>query len=113
VIGRTARDIPWSGLQAASSGSAWTRPASRDDVYATNAVRHFKHEVRGKRRLPKKPNTAAGEACHAWIDVELRAVGSAVVVALGATSARSLLDVLRRWRPAGVSGSSCTAVRRW
>ena len=45
---------------------------SRADVYATNAVKHFKHEQRGKRRLHKKPNTAEVEACHPWIDAETR-----------------------------------------
>jgi uracil-DNA glycosylase len=64
---------------------------SREDIYATNAVKHFKHEVRGKRRLHKKPDTAEIEACHPWIDAELRAVRPSVVVALGATAARSLL----------------------
>jgi DNA polymerase len=62
-----------------------------DDVYLTNAVKHFKHEVRGKRRLHKKPNSAEIEACHPWLDAELDAVSPAVVVALGATAARSLL----------------------
>jgi uracil-DNA glycosylase family protein len=64
---------------------------SRTDVYATNAVKHFKHEMRGKRRLHKKPNTAEVEACHPWIDAELRAVRPSVVVLLGATAARSVL----------------------
>ncbi len=64
---------------------------SRDDVYATNAVKHFKHEVRGKRRLHKKPGTPEIEACHPWIEAELRAVRPAVVVVLGATATRSLL----------------------
>jgi DNA polymerase len=63
----------------------------RGDVYATNAVKHFKHEMRGKRRLHKKPNTAEIEACHPWIEAELGAVRGRVVVALGATAARSLL----------------------
>ncbi len=62
----------------------------RDAVFVTNAVKHFKHEDRGKRRLHKKPNTAEVEACHPWIDAELRAVGGRVIVALGATAARSL-----------------------
>jgi uracil-DNA glycosylase family protein len=62
-----------------------------DDVYMTNAVKHFKHDVRGKRRLHKKPNTAEIEACHPWLDAELNAVRARVVVALGATAARSLL----------------------
>jgi DNA polymerase len=60
------------------------------DVYLTNAVKHFKHEQRGKRRIHKKPNTAEIEACHPWIEAELRAVRATVVVALGATAARSL-----------------------
>jgi len=63
----------------------------RDSVYATNAVKHFKHEPRGKRRLHKKPNAAEVEACHPWIEAELAALRCRVVVALGATAARSLL----------------------
>ena len=59
-------------------------------MFATNAVKHFKHEDRGKRRLHKKPNAAEVEACHPWIDAELRAVRGRVIVALGATAARSL-----------------------
>jgi uracil-DNA glycosylase family protein len=62
----------------------------RADVYATNAVKHFKHENRGARRLHKKPGVAEVEACHPWIDAELRAVAGRVIVALGATAARSL-----------------------
>lgn len=62
----------------------------RDLVFATNAVKHFKHEDRGKRRLHKKPNAAEVEACHPWIVAELRAVSARVIVALGATAARSL-----------------------
>jgi len=48
-------------------------------------------EDRGKRRIHKKPSTAEIEACHPWIDAELRAVRPAVLVVLGATAARSLL----------------------
>jgi len=62
----------------------------RDGVYVTNAVKHFKHTDRGKRRLHKKPNTAEIEACHPWIEAELRSVRPRAVVALGATAARSL-----------------------
>lgn len=72
----------------------------RDDVYATNAVKHFKHELRGTRRLHKKPTTAEVEACHPWIEAELAAVRSRVLVALGATAARSLLG-----RTAGIAAS--------
>ena len=63
----------------------------RADVYVTNAVKHFKHTTRGKRRLHKKPNTAEIEACHPWVEAELRAVRARVVIALGATAARSLV----------------------
>jgi len=62
-----------------------------EDVYVTNAVKHFKHEVRGPRRLHKKPTTAEVNACHPWLEAELGAVGANVLVALGATAARSLL----------------------
>ena len=63
----------------------------RSRVFTTNAVKHFKHEVRGKRRLHKKPNTAEVEACHPWLRAELEAVKGHVVVALGAVTARSLV----------------------
>jgi DNA polymerase len=63
----------------------------RDELYTTNAVKHFKHETRGKRRLHKKPDTAEIEACHPWLDAELQALKGRVIVALGAVAARSLL----------------------
>src|SRR5690606_26608145 len=62
----------------------------RDAVYVTNAVKHFKHENRGKRRLHKKPTTSEVEACHPWLEAELRSAGGHVVVAMGATAARAL-----------------------
>jgi len=62
-----------------------------DDVYTTNAVKHFKHEIRGKRRIHKRPDTAEIEACHPWLDAELRVLKGRVIVALGAVAARSLL----------------------
>lgn len=75
----------------------------KSDVYATNAVKHFKHERRGKRRLHQKPNASEIEACHPWIEAELRALRPKVVVALGATAARSLFR-----RPVAVAGSRGT-----
>src|SRR6476660_1870593 len=50
--------------------------ADRDSIYVTNAVKHFKHEMRGKRRLHKKPATDEIEACHPWLEAELRTVHS-------------------------------------
>ena len=59
--------------------------------YVTNAVKHFKHEPRGKRRLHKKPNTAEMMACQFWLEQELAAVRPLLVIALGSTAARALL----------------------
>jgi uracil-DNA glycosylase len=64
---------------------------ARGDVFVTNAVKHFKHELRGKRRLHKKPNAYEIERCKWWLDIERALLKPLVVVALGATAARSLL----------------------
>jgi DNA polymerase len=65
---------------------------SRSDVFVTNAVKHFKHEMRGKRRLHKRPNVYEIERCRWWLEEERAIVKPAVIVALGATAARSLFD---------------------
>jgi uracil-DNA glycosylase len=62
----------------------------RTEVYVTNAVKHFKHEMRGKRRLHKRPNAYEVERCKVWLDLERAIVRPVAVVALGATAARSL-----------------------
>ena len=64
---------------------------ARSDVYVTNAVKHFKHEMRGKRRLHKRPNTGELLQCKVWLDTEVQIVGPQVIVALGATAAHSIL----------------------
>ena len=63
----------------------------RGQVYVTNAVKHFKHEPRGKRRIHKKPSEREIEACHPWLESELELVQPALVVALGASAARAML----------------------
>ena len=63
----------------------------RSDVFVTNAVKHFKHETRGKRRLHKRPNTYEIERCKWWLNLERAIVKPKGIVALGATAARSLL----------------------
>jgi uracil-DNA glycosylase len=63
----------------------------RKETFVTNAVKHFKFEMRGKRRLHKRPNAYEIERCKWWNDVERLIVKPDVVVALGATAARSLL----------------------
>ncbi len=62
----------------------------RAEIYLTNAVKHFKNEPRGKRRIHKKPDTSEIDACRWWLDNELEVVQPAVSVALGATAARGL-----------------------
>jgi DNA polymerase len=62
----------------------------RDRAYVTNAVKHFKFEQRGKRRLHKKPNAGEIDACRWWLDRELIAIKPQLAVALGATAARAL-----------------------
>jgi len=63
----------------------------RGDVYVTNAVKHFKWEPRGKRRIHKKPRLSEVRACRPWLEAEIRAVKPRVVVCLGATAAQSIL----------------------
>jgi uracil-DNA glycosylase len=62
----------------------------RMEVFVTNAVKHFKHEMRGKRRLHKRPNAYEIERCKIWLELERTIVKPAAIVALGATAARSL-----------------------
>ncbi len=63
----------------------------RESVYITNAVKHFKFEPRGKRRLHTKPSAVEIEACHWWLAEELRLVAPKLVMALGGTAARAVL----------------------
>src|ERR1700683_5145197 len=63
----------------------------RSKVYITNAVKHFKWEPRGKRRIHKKPNAAEIAACRPWLDAEIAALRPKMIVCLGATAAQALL----------------------
>lgn len=63
----------------------------RARVYVTNAVKHFKFELRGRRRLHKKPNSYEIERCRWWLAQELEIVRPELVVAMGATAARAVL----------------------
>ena len=62
----------------------------RDDLYVTNAVKHFKFEWRGKRRMHKTPAQREAAACLHWLEDEIALVRPAAAIALGATAARSL-----------------------
>jgi uracil-DNA glycosylase family protein len=62
----------------------------RTETFVTNAVKHFKHEMRGKRRLHKRPDNYEIERCKIWLDLERSLVKPDTIVALGVTAARSL-----------------------
>jgi uracil-DNA glycosylase family protein len=64
---------------------------SRDDVYITNVVKHFKFEERGKRRIHQTPKKLEVDACFPWLREELRLVKPEVLVLLGATAGKALL----------------------
>lgn len=65
----------------------------RREVYVTNAVKHFKWEPRGKRRLHKKPGAREIAACKPWLLAELHLIQPRLIVALGATAAQALMGV--------------------
>jgi DNA polymerase len=73
---------------------------SRTEVFVTNAVKHFKHEPHGKRRLHRTPDPREVSACRWWLDVERGLVRPKVIVALGATAA---LGVFGRPTPVGAN----------
>jgi uracil-DNA glycosylase len=63
----------------------------RDQVFVSNAVKHFKFELRGKRRIHKSPTQREIAACHHWLEDEIALVKPGALVALGSSAARSLL----------------------
>lgn len=110
VFGEGAVDVPLMlvgeqpGDREDREGHPFVGPAGRvldearreaeiaaDDVYVTNAVKHFKWEARGKRRLHRRPNVAEIQACHTWLEHEIDLVRPRLVVCLGATAARAVL----------------------
>jgi uracil-DNA glycosylase len=74
-------------LDRALAALGWPREA----LYVTNAVKHFKFEWRGKRRMHKTPAQREAAACKPWLDAEIELVRPAALIALGAVAARSLL----------------------
>jgi uracil-DNA glycosylase len=64
---------------------------ARDDVYITNAVKHFRYKLRGKRRIHQKPDRWQVNACFPWLGAELQVVKPDALVCLGATAAQALL----------------------
>jgi uracil-DNA glycosylase family protein len=68
----------------------------REDVYVTNAVKHFRFTERGKRRIHATPQVSHIKACRPWLEAELTLVDPALIVVLGAVAARSLLGTTFR-----------------
>jgi uracil-DNA glycosylase len=64
---------------------------ARGEVYVTNAVKHFKFEERGKRRIHKKPSAVEVHACYPWLEAELSLVRPRLIVCLGATAALAVI----------------------
>ncbi|MFP3563393.1 UdgX family uracil-DNA binding protein [Paraburkholderia sp. SIMBA_030] len=84
---------PFVGPAGALLDKALTEAGlGRDSVYVTNAVKHFKWTPRGKRRMHKTPAQREIEACGYWLDQELRTVGPWVIVTLGATALKAVLE---------------------
>jgi DNA polymerase len=69
---------------------------ARVDIYLTNAVKHFKFEERGKRRIHKKPSASEIAACRPWLDAELALIQPDLIVCLGASAARSVIGPQHR-----------------
>lgn len=104
----------------------------RQQVYVTNAVKHFKWEVSGKRRLHAKPSSREIAACLPWLEAEIEVVSPRLIVCLGATAAQSLLgrtfritrqrgeilampnhqSVISTWHPSSILRSSDADSRR-
>jgi DNA polymerase len=79
---------PAGGVLARALEEAGVR---RDELYLTNAVKHFKFEQRGKRRVHQRPTAGEVRACRPWLDAELRLIRPRNLVLLGATAAKALL----------------------
>jgi uracil-DNA glycosylase len=63
----------------------------REHLYVTNAVKHFKWQLRGKRRLHKTPAQREIDACHQWLEKEIENIQPRVIVALGSTAAKAII----------------------
>jgi DNA polymerase len=89
---------------------------SRDRLFVTNSVKHFKWEPRGKRRLHKKPQQQEIRACHTWLEREIAEVAPLVIVALGGTAIRALtglqltIDEARKMELRAVIGAGAGSI---
>jgi len=98
LIGEQAGDredregLPFVGPAGGVLDQALTEVGvSRESLYVTNVIKHFKFELRGKRRLHKRANAAEIDACMRWLDREIAIISPRYVVCLGALAARVML----------------------
>ena len=98
LVGEAAGDLedktghPFVGPAGALLNQALEEAGiSRDEVFVTNVVKHFKWEPRGKRRLHAKPSSREIAACRPWLEAELELIRPSVIVCLGATAAQTFL----------------------
>jgi len=87
----TTNETPTIVPHPTAPGTLEAAGVNRKHLYVTNAVKHFKWQLRGKRRLHKTPAQREIDACHQWIEGEIKAVKPHVIVALGATAAKALI----------------------
>jgi uracil-DNA glycosylase family 4 len=108
VEGKALRRLVRAAAFYPQARCAVLRRPARESVYVTNAVKHFKFEPRGKRRIHQRPNAGEVTQCRWWLDREIAAVDPLLIVALGATAAQALagraIAVLRHRGPARFSG---------
>jgi DNA polymerase len=100
------------------------RGSNARSVYITNAVKHFKFEERGKRRLHKKPNTVEIRSCRPWLEAETELVRPGVLLCLGATAAQTVFGsayhltkergqfIAHPWAPSATSTIHPSAILR-
>ena len=87
---QAAQMLATSSLSVRDAEVGLALAIDRGELFVTNAVKHFKHEPRGKRRLHTRPNAGEVELCRWWVVHELKLVRPRLVVALGATALQSL-----------------------
>ena len=139
IVGEVAGDqedrtgVPFTGPAGKLLDQTLSRIGiDRSDVYLTNAVKHFKWEARGTRRLHKKPTRTEVVACRAWLESEIFVVRPVVIACLGATAAQTLLGrefritrqrgelirsdwapwIIATWHPAAVLRALETSTRK-
>lgn len=86
------RGLPFVGPAGSLlRGAMGEAKLSVDEVYMTNAVKHFRWEPRGKHRIHKKPASSHIRACRPWLEAEIEVIAPRIIVCLGATAAQALL----------------------